>query len=78
MSQLAACLDISPNGSCHWGIRLPIPLFGARRASPDACYTRQDVYAGSRADYPSLYNGVRQITPAAVSRAFHAAGRDGA
>lgn len=24
MSQLAACLDISPNGSCHWGIRLPL------------------------------------------------------
>lgn len=40
MSQLAACLDISPNGSCHWGIRLPIPLFGGRRASPDACYKR--------------------------------------
>ena len=31
MSQLAACLDISPNDSCHWGIRLPIPLFGGRR-----------------------------------------------
>lgn len=46
MSQLAACLDISPNDSYHWGIRLPIPLFGGRRASPDACYKRQDGYSG--------------------------------
>lgn len=32
--------------SLKWGIRLPIPLFGGRRASPDACYKRQDGYAG--------------------------------
>ena len=77
MSQLAACLDIPPNGSCHWGIRLPIPLFGGRRASPDACYKRQDDYAGYQSDYPWLYNGIQLSAPADFSRAFAAADRNG-
>lgn len=40
----------------EWGIRLPLPLFGGRRASPDACYKRQDGCAGYPSDYPWLYN----------------------
>ena len=34
MSQLAACLDISPNGSCHWGIRLPHRVYYWQTGKP--------------------------------------------
>ena len=50
MSQLAACPDTLPMTEVIWGIRLPLPLFGGRRASPDACYKRQDGFAGYRSD----------------------------
>lgn len=56
MSQLAARSDTAPKDVVIWGIRLPLPLFGGRRASPDACYKRQDGCAGYRSDYPWLYN----------------------
>ena len=70
MSQLAACPDTLPMTEVIWGIRLPLPLFGGRRASPDACYKRQDGFAGYRSGYPWLYNGFSIVRTCGFSQCF--------